>query len=123
MSLGAQTDTAFLSGAPNLASGCRAVYDAGGILPFEITPQIDSSSSGRWRAEYLVHSEKFSSSRPSRIGLLSHHEVWATWPYHGKLVSVEWQSPQARTSVFPTSYPRQGTPRRYSRACCYTSCT
>jgi uncharacterized protein (DUF1330 family) len=45
--LAAQTHTAFLSGAPNLASGCRAVYDAGGILPFEITPQIDSSSSRR----------------------------------------------------------------------------
>ena len=108
-SLAAQTHTAFLSCVPRLASGCRAVYDPGGILPFEITPQIDSSSSRCWRAEYLVHSEKFSSSRPSRIWLWIHHEIGTTWPYHGKSVSFEWQFPQARASVFPTTEPRKGS--------------
>src|SRR5260370_20751507 len=114
ISLAAQTHTAFLSCAPRLASGCRTVYDAGGILPFEITPQIDSSSSRRWRAEYLVHSEKFSSSRPSRTWLLIHHEIGATWPYQGKLVWFEWQSPQARACVFPTYEPRKGSKLRLS---------
>lgn len=29
----------------HLASGCTATYTGGGILPIEVTPQIDSSSS------------------------------------------------------------------------------
>jgi hypothetical protein len=46
-----QTHTAFLSFAVSLASGCRMVYDQGGIRPVEITPQIESSFARRWRTE------------------------------------------------------------------------
>jgi len=47
----AQTHTAFLSPEASLAWGCIAMYDTGGILPVDTTPQISSRSLCRWRAE------------------------------------------------------------------------
>jgi len=95
ISIATQTQTLFFPFAVSLASGCSMVYDQGGILPVEINPQIESSLARRWRAELLVHLEKFNSSLPLRTWLWIHHESGATWLYHGHSVWFEWQFPQA----------------------------
>jgi len=41
----AQVQTAFLSFSVSLASGCIALYSHGGILPVDISPQMDSNLS------------------------------------------------------------------------------
>src|ERR1700751_550478 len=51
ISIAAQTQTLLFSFPVSLASGCSRVYDQGGILPVEITPQIESSLARRCRAE------------------------------------------------------------------------
>lgn len=96
ISLAAQAHIAFFSRTLSIASGCKAVYDVRGILPLETTPQIDSSSSRPRRAAYLVQSEEFSSSGPSRTWLLIRQEIGTIWPNRARLVWFEWQFPQAR---------------------------
>jgi hypothetical protein len=51
ISVATQTQTLLFSFAVSLASECSMVYDQGGILPVEITPQIESSLALRWRVE------------------------------------------------------------------------
>jgi len=51
VSWAAQAHITFSSLAANRDSGWRALYDGGGILPFEMTPQMDSNSSRRRCAE------------------------------------------------------------------------
>jgi len=100
-----QAQTAFLSFSVSLASGCIVVYCQGGILPVEISPQMDFNLSCLCHGEYVPHSEKSNLSLPSRTCCTIHHETGGTWLYQGQSVRLEWQSAQAclntcRGSIF-----------------------
>jgi hypothetical protein len=75
------------------------VYGRGGILPVEMSPQMDSDLSSLCCSEYLCHSEKSSMFLPSRTCRAIHQDTGGTWLYQGQSVRSEWQFPQARTKT------------------------
>ena len=77
---------AFFSVSVRFASGCKDLYCRGGILPVDISPQMDSNLSRRCGAEYVSHSDKFRLSLPSRTSRAIHQETGATWLYQGQSV-------------------------------------
>ena len=81
-----QAHTAFFSVSVRFASGCMDLYCRGGILPVDISPQMDSNLSRRCGTEYVSHSDKFRLSRPSRTSRAIHQDTGATWLYQGQSV-------------------------------------
>ena len=62
------------------------LYSGGGILPVDMSPQIDTNLSRLCGCEYVSHSEKSSLSLPSRTCRAIHQETGATWLYQGQSV-------------------------------------